>query len=239
MVIGVFTWWAAQGREARSSDRGRPLRFLPEIHVREGSGNRARIHLRPLGGRGHDHGHGDWPSVPRRWQPLLVVVVVLVGIARIVHGVHLPADVIGGWAFGTLVGIAGVSVVDRWRVRHPQRLSSRFRLFHELHDQLARRNQRLDRADALTRGIALAVGVHARRRLVGAEVQRARSNRSPQLLGEALDLIGVLVVVLGPLVADRAHGLAAVRASHGRAVFRRAHAARPCSRVPSVLRAWR
>ena len=38
-------------------------------------------------------------------------------IARIVQGVHLPADVIGGWAFGTLLGVAGVSVIDWHRQR--------------------------------------------------------------------------------------------------------------------------
>ena len=55
--------------------------------------------------------------VPRRWWPVPLAVVVIVGIARIVHGVHLPADVIGGWAFGTLLGVAGVTVIDRHRRR--------------------------------------------------------------------------------------------------------------------------
>jgi len=55
--------------------------------------------------------------VPRRWWPALIAVAVIVGIARIVHGVHLPADVIGGWAFGTLLGLAGVSVIDQHRRR--------------------------------------------------------------------------------------------------------------------------
>jgi hypothetical protein len=31
--------------------------------------------------------------------------------------VHLPADLIGGWAFGTLLGLVGVTVIDRHRAR--------------------------------------------------------------------------------------------------------------------------
>ena len=47
-------------------------------------------------------------ALPRRWRPFAAVVAALVGIARIVHGVHLPADVIGGWSFGVLTGLAGL-----------------------------------------------------------------------------------------------------------------------------------
>jgi membrane-associated phospholipid phosphatase len=33
-------------------------------------------------------------------------------MARIAHGVHLPADVIGGWAFGALTGLGGLAAAD-------------------------------------------------------------------------------------------------------------------------------
>jgi membrane-associated phospholipid phosphatase len=43
----------------------------------------------------------------------VLVIALLVGVARIVHGVHLPIDVVGGWAFGALIGFAGLWVYDR------------------------------------------------------------------------------------------------------------------------------
>ena len=47
-------------------------------------------------------------ALPRRWRPVAALVAALVGIARIVHGVHLAADVVGGWSFGVLTGLAGL-----------------------------------------------------------------------------------------------------------------------------------
>jgi membrane-associated phospholipid phosphatase len=38
-----------------------------------------------------------------------------VGLGRIVHGVHLPADVTGGWAFGVLVGLGTIELFERLR----------------------------------------------------------------------------------------------------------------------------
>ena len=115
VVVGVVTWFGVQGVK-RIVDRERPIAFITDLHVREGTGN----------GLGYLSGHSAMAAavavvaftvVPRRWWPLLIAAVVIVGIARIVHGVHLPADVIGGWAFGTLLGLAGVSVIDRHRRR--------------------------------------------------------------------------------------------------------------------------
>jgi len=115
VAVGVITWFGAQGVK-RIVGRERPIAFIADIHVREGTGN----------GLGYLSGHAAMAAavavvalsvVPRRWWPLLFVVVAIVGIARIVYGVHLPADVIGGWGFGTLVGLAGLTVVDRHRQR--------------------------------------------------------------------------------------------------------------------------
>jgi undecaprenyl-diphosphatase len=114
-IVGVVTWFGAQGVK-RIVERERPVAFLADLHVREGTGS----------GLGYISGHSAMAAavavvaltvVPRRWWPLLFAVVVIVGIARVVHGVHLPADVIGGWGFGTLIGLAGVSVIDRHRRR--------------------------------------------------------------------------------------------------------------------------
>lgn len=110
---GLVTWFAAKGVK-QIVQRGRPLQYLPDIHVREGSGT----------GLGFISGHSAVAActaliamtvLPRRARPLLVLVVALVGVGRIVHGVHLPADVVGGWAFGVLTGLGVVEVVGRMR----------------------------------------------------------------------------------------------------------------------------
>jgi undecaprenyl-diphosphatase len=106
MVTGVVTWFAAKGVK-KIVERDRPLSYLPEILVREGDGS----------GLGYISGHSavaasaaimTMVALPRRWRPLAAVLAALVGIARIVHGVHLPADVVGGWSFGVLLGLAGL-----------------------------------------------------------------------------------------------------------------------------------
>jgi undecaprenyl-diphosphatase len=115
VAVGIVTWFGAQGVK-QIVERERPVAFITDLHVREGTGN----------GLGYLSGHSAMAAgvavvaftvVARRWWPLLIAAVVVVGIARIVHGVHLPADVIGGWAFGTLLGLVGVSVIDRHRQR--------------------------------------------------------------------------------------------------------------------------
>ena len=57
-------------------------------------------------------------AVPARWRPVLAAVAGLVGLARIVHGVHLPADLVGGWSFGTLVALCALAVLDRIEPTH-------------------------------------------------------------------------------------------------------------------------
>jgi membrane-associated phospholipid phosphatase len=52
-------------------------------------------------------------AVPARWRPPMAVVAFLVGIARIVHGVHLPADLVGGWSLGVLISLGVLWVVER------------------------------------------------------------------------------------------------------------------------------
>jgi membrane-associated phospholipid phosphatase len=59
-------------------------------------------------------------ALPARWRPVAVVLAALVGIGRIVHGVHLPADVTGGWALGTLLGLGAVLLVDRLRPKESE-----------------------------------------------------------------------------------------------------------------------
>ena len=108
-LVGVGTWFAAKGVK-RIVERGRPLSYLPDINVRDGDGT----------GLGYVSGHSAVAAatatmvvgvVPRRYRPVLVVPVGLVGVARVVFGVHLPADVVGGWSFGVLVGLAGTQAL--------------------------------------------------------------------------------------------------------------------------------
>ncbi len=110
VLAGLVAWFGAKGVK-RIVQRDRPLTYLPEIIVREGNGT----------GLGYVSGHSAvaataaimaMAALPRRWRPFLAVVVVLVGLARIVHGVHLPADVVGGWSFGVLVALGALGLVD-------------------------------------------------------------------------------------------------------------------------------
>lgn len=110
IVTGVVTWFAAKGVK-RIVERDRPAAFLPEIAVREGDGT----------GLGYISGHSAvaagaavmaMVALPSRWRPVAAALAGLVGTARIVHGVHLPADVVGGWCFGILLALGGLGVLD-------------------------------------------------------------------------------------------------------------------------------
>lgn len=110
-IAGVITWFGAKGVK-KIVERDRPRTYIPGIDVREGDGS----------GLGYISGHSAVAAttavmvmvvLPRRWRPLPVVLAALVGIARIVYGVHLPADVVGGWAFGTLIALGSLWVLDR------------------------------------------------------------------------------------------------------------------------------
>jgi undecaprenyl-diphosphatase len=106
VATGLITWFAAKWVK-RIVERGRPLTYIPDIVVREGEGT----------GLGYISGHSAvaasaaimaMVALPRRWRPAAAVIAILVGIGRIVHGVHLAADVVGGWSFGVLLGLAGL-----------------------------------------------------------------------------------------------------------------------------------
>lgn len=111
VVAGLAAWFGAKAVK-RVVERDRPLSYLPEIVVREGDGT----------GLGFVSGHSAvsvvaamfaMAALPRRWRFAPAVVAVLVGIARIVHGVHLPADVVGGWSVGVLISMGTFLVVDQ------------------------------------------------------------------------------------------------------------------------------
>ena len=112
-LAGLTAWFAAKGVK-RLVDRDRPLGFLPEIIIREGDG----------GGLGFVSGHSAvaataaviaMAALRGPWRVVPVVLAALVGLARVVHGVHLPADLVGGWSLGVLIGLVALGIVDRAR----------------------------------------------------------------------------------------------------------------------------
>ena len=111
MAAGLVAWFGAKGVK-RVVERDRPLGYLPDVVIREGDGS----------GLGYVSGHSAvaataavmaMAALPARWRPVPAVVAFLVGIARVVHGVHLPADLVGGWSLGVLIAFAALWLVDR------------------------------------------------------------------------------------------------------------------------------
>ena len=111
VAAGLVSWFAAKGVK-RLVERDRPAGYLPEIIIREGDGT----------GLGYVSGHSAvaataaimaMAALPPRWRPVLALVAFLVGLARVVHGVHLPADLVGGWSLGVLIALAALWILDR------------------------------------------------------------------------------------------------------------------------------
>lgn len=47
------------------------------------------------------------------WLGLAIVMTVLIGLSRLILGVHWPTDVIGGWAMGVAFALAGAAIVQQ------------------------------------------------------------------------------------------------------------------------------
>jgi len=115
VATGVVTWLTAKGVKQLVA-RDRPLLYLPHIVVRDGDGS----------GLGFISGHSAVAAsaammaivvVPKRWRLAVVALAALVGVARVVVGVHFPMDVVGGWSFGVLTGLGGLAVAGLVRAR--------------------------------------------------------------------------------------------------------------------------
>ncbi|HEX6248047.1 MAG TPA: phosphatase PAP2 family protein [Nocardioidaceae bacterium] len=101
MLAGAGAWALAQVLKL-VVERGRPEDFLDDL-TRVGSS----------GGAGFVSGHTAVatamaavlaPNLPRRWRRLVWAVPVLVALGRMYSGVHLPLDLVGGFAVGWFVG---------------------------------------------------------------------------------------------------------------------------------------
>jgi membrane-associated phospholipid phosphatase len=102
LVAGTGTYLAAKVVKG-SRPRGRPAGLLSDVVIRG-----AEAH-----GRGFVSGHAAtltapavvaWPWLGRRSRPAVAVLVVVVCLARVYVGAHLPLDVVGGAALGLAVG---------------------------------------------------------------------------------------------------------------------------------------
>src|SRR6478735_3703370 len=103
VATGVVTWLTAKG--------------VKQLVVRDGDGS----------GLGFISGHSAVAAsaammaivvVPKRWRLAVVALAALVGVARVVVGVHFPMDVVGGWSFGVLTGLGGLAFAGLVRARY-------------------------------------------------------------------------------------------------------------------------
>ena len=50
----------------------------------------------------------------KKWAWLLLIIPIIVGITRIIRGVHYPSDVLGGMIIGIFAGMVGYVVATKW-----------------------------------------------------------------------------------------------------------------------------
>jgi glycosyltransferase 2 family protein len=112
VVASGFLAWTLAKVVKEFVGRGRPLVFLPDIDLRGESSE----------GFGFVSGHSAvafavatalLPVLPRWGRVAAYGVATTVGLSRIVYGLHLPLDVIGGACLGIMCG-AAVDLVLVW-----------------------------------------------------------------------------------------------------------------------------
>jgi membrane-associated phospholipid phosphatase len=110
MLVAAYGAWAVALLLKDLIGRGRPEALLADVMMRE-----------PAEGLGFVSGHAAvaaaiaaavWPHLDTRGRIAALTLATLVGAGRIYSGAHLPLDVVGGLALGTLIGVA-VDTVDR------------------------------------------------------------------------------------------------------------------------------
>lgn len=102
LVAGWGGWWLAKGVKG-VIDRGRPLAELGQDVVRAPA---------VADGLGFVSGHATVafacatilaPYLDRTWSTVAFALAIIVALSRVVVGAHLPLDVVGGAALGTLL----------------------------------------------------------------------------------------------------------------------------------------
>ena len=115
LIGGLAAYLIAADVVRRLAPRGRPSALLTDVHERG----------TPAGGLGFVSGHAAvstalaaiaWPYLGRRWRVAVVTAAVLVALARVYVGAHLPLDVLGGAALG--LAVAGAVRLIFGRPRH-------------------------------------------------------------------------------------------------------------------------
>ena len=106
VVGGILFGWAAAKLIKEVVDRGRPAALLDNVSFGfEG----------PADGLGFPSGHAVValtlavvfsPYVPRWLRWTIYAFAVVVGFSRIYMGAHMPLDIVGGAAFGVIIGSA-------------------------------------------------------------------------------------------------------------------------------------
>jgi undecaprenyl-diphosphatase len=106
LVASFVSWWLAKPVKDIVS-RARPTTLLTGVHLREHAS-----------GLGYPSGHAAVafslaavlaPALPPRCRPVAWGLAVVVAIARLYVGAHLPLDVVGGAGLGVVVG-----TLTRW-----------------------------------------------------------------------------------------------------------------------------
>lgn len=110
LVAGTLAWLTAHVVKDLV-ERGRPFDVITGVTVHGGAPD----------GFGFPSGHASVafaiagalaPWLPRRAQIAVFAAAALVAIARVVHGVHFPVDVIGGAGLGLVVAVVTRTVLD-------------------------------------------------------------------------------------------------------------------------------
>ena len=101
LLAGTAAWWLAKAVKAMI-DRPRPAELLADVELRHA----------PTEGLGFVSGHASvaaalasaaWPWLGRTGRIVAVTLVVVVGLARVWVGAHLPLDVVGGAGLGLAI----------------------------------------------------------------------------------------------------------------------------------------
>ena len=106
VVSGTVFGWAAAKLIKEVVERGRPTAFYDDVQMRFDT---------PLDGLGYPSGHAVVavliaivlsPYLRPRYRWLLYALAWLTCVARVFNAAHLPLDIVGGVAFGVIVGSA-------------------------------------------------------------------------------------------------------------------------------------